>query len=570
MWPPVQQLRLKLRRGHRGVLSFDQSMRESGGPAGAIDRGIVVVPTRQIVGSVSRHQNLRSDFFYRTGEAMTQRFRRIGEAMQAGRVLPPVVLYKLQRHDPSGRSEERTEYYVVDGHHRVAMARKLGQEYLDAYVTEYISRDTQLAHMLRRTQLLRDAPAEDLAELWKRLSERQVRPDEIICRRGEPGDNFYMIRSGTVEVRLGVGPRGIALYQLYAGASFGEMALLTDEPRSADVVAIEQTSLWVLARSDFDALLNRSVPLLKALNRTLAERIMMTTAVVEQVQLATDSNETRGVRYGQYRVVAQVGAGGMSVVYSAVRESDGMAVALKVLPTSWGAARELRERLRREAAILQELCHPGVVRVLEVGSVSDSLGGGTFIAMEWLPDALDRVLSAQYPQPLEWRLAVRIAIEIAHALSVVHAAGLIHRDVKPSNILLRADGSAVLSDFGLAAALVDLAAERRLTPPNVLLGTADYLAPEAIAGSAVDGRADLYSLGVVLYQMVSGVVPFAGREPASTLRAHLEEVPPALPTHVPEPVRAAVARALAKRPEERFPSASAMAESLREVALPTT
>ncbi len=292
----------------------------------------------------------------------------------------------------------------------------------------------------------------------------------------------------------------------------------------------------------------------------------MTTAVVEQVHLAAAENDARGLRYGQYRVVAQLGAGGMSVVYSAARDSDNVVVALKVLPTSWGSARELRARLQREASILQELHHPGVVRVLEIGSVSNTLGGGTFIAMEWLPDALDRVLSAQYPRPLECKAAVRIAAEIADALAVVHAAGLIHRDVKPSNILLRSNGAAVLSDFGLAAALADLAAERRLTPPDVLLGTADYLAPEAIAGSAVDGRADLYSLGVVLYQMLCGIVPFAGRAPASTLRAHLEESPPPLPTTVPEAVRAIVARALVKHPEERFPSALAMAESLRQAA----
>jgi serine/threonine protein kinase len=136
--------------------------------------------------------------------------------------------------------------------------------------------------------------------------------------------------------------------------------------------------------------------------------------------------------------------------------------------------------------------------------------------------------------------------------------------VKPSNILLRADGSPVLTDFGLAVALAEVARVRRLTPSNVIVGTADYLSPEQIAGGMVDGRADIYSLGVVLYEMLSGYVPFAGRDPMDTLKAHLEEPPPALPEDVPIGARAIVDKALKKRPDERFPSAAEMKAALDE------
>src|SRR5262249_25784709 len=233
-----------------------------------------------------------------------------------------------------------------------------------------------------------------------------------------------------------------------------------------------------------------------------------------------------------------------------------------VLPARWGAAPELRARLRREAELLQTLRHPGIVRVMEVGEVDARLGGGTFIAMEWVPDALDRLLYARYPVPLEQAAAVRIASGVAEALAAVHAAGLVHRDVKPSNILLRTSGEPVLTDFGVAAMVQDAVSGRRLTPPNVLMGTADYLAPEVIGGGTVDARADVYALGIVLYEMLTGLVPFAGRDPIQMLRAHCEESIPPLPVEVRGAVREIVERALQREPQARFPSASELSAEL--------
>ena len=125
-------------RPHRGVKQFDHELKSAGDLTGRADLGHRTVDVNQIVGSVSRWQNLRSDFFYRTGEAMTARFVRIGQAMREGKILPPLELYKLKRRGPAGQvRSDASEYYVVDGHHRVAMARKLGQDYLDARVVEY-------------------------------------------------------------------------------------------------------------------------------------------------------------------------------------------------------------------------------------------------------------------------------------------------------------------------------------------------------------------------------------------------------------------------------------------------
>ena len=268
-----------------------------------------------------------------------------------------------------------------------------------------------------------------------------------------------------------------------------------------------------------------------------------------------------GQSLNHYRILRPLGAGGMGEVYEAEDTKLGRRVALKVLPAAWGAAPELRARLEREAAVLGRISHPNVVRVLAVGTVEARLGGGCYIALEWLPHALDKLLRAQYPEPLAPARARGIARDVAGGLEAVHREGLVHRDVKPSNVLLRADGQPVLSDFGLARVAAGDGLER-LTPSHLVVGTADYLAPEVTTGLPADARSDVYALGVTLYELLAGYVPFAGADPLETLRAHQERDPPPLPEAVPRPLRAVVGRALAKDPELRFQSAGAMARAL--------
>lgn len=424
----------------------------------------------------------------------------------------------------------------------------------------------RLAHALRAVSLFRDLPAVDLLAIWRRLDEVEAPAGAVICRRDEPGDHFYVVQSGLLEVRLGLEASGLVVRHLRPGDVLGEMALLTGAPRSADVVALEDSVLWALARHDFEALLARGPSLARAFNRALAQRVAQLTRMLEEREVGA-ARGVSGLRFGPYQVVEQIGVGGMAVVYSAVHVSTKTAAALKVLPAAWGTAPELRERLAREAAALQRLRHPHVIRLFEVGAVEARLGGGCYLAMEWLPHGLDRLLRARYPDPLDLPMALGLARDVAGALAAVHDAGLIHRDVKPSNILLRADGAPVLTDFGLVAAQVASPESRRLTPSNVFVGTADYLAPEQITGAPVDGRADVYALGVVLYEMLTGYVPFAGRDPLEALRAHVEEEPPPLPPSVPDLARAIVEGALRKNADDRYQSA-ALARAL-SVALGT-
>ena len=355
----------------------------------------------------------------------------------------------------------------------------------------------RLAHALRAVPFFRDLPAAELTAIWDCLLEVQAPAGAVLCRRGEPGDRFYVVQAGELEARLGLGPQGVALRRLGPGDVVGEMALLTGQPRSADVVALTDAVLWALTRADFEAFTATSVPLLRALNRALVDRLLLNTLLLEERDYGPGA-VVAGLRFGPYRAVEQIGAGGMGAVFSAVHAASEEAAAVKVLPVAWGADPELRARLEREAEALRRIDHPNVVTVLEVGEVEARSGGGTYLAMEYLPHALDRVLRARYPEPLPRPSALALARGIAAGLGAVHAAGLVHRDVKPSNVLLRQDGTPVLIDFGLVTVLAEVARERRLTAPNVIPGSADYMSPEQVAGSPLDGRSDLYSLGIVL------------------------------------------------------------------------
>ena len=261
---------------------------------------------------------------------------------------------------------------------------------------------------------------------------------------------------------------------------------------------------------------------------------------------------------GPYRLEALLGSGGIGAVYRA-RAANGDLVALKVLTPPPGASGELLARFEREARTAARLNHPGIVRVLNVGRA----GPYAFMAMMLVAG---RSLAEHLIEVtrLDQADAADIAWQMADALDYAHCQGVIHRDVKPSNILLTDDGSALLTDFGVALALDDPA----LTQPGRTVGTPTYMAPEQAAGvSPLDGRADVYSLGVVLYQMVTGRAPFVGNTP-QVLHAHVYDPPPSPSTlaDVSPPLEAIIMQALAKDPTHRFQTGADMAAALARLS----
>lgn len=425
---------------------------------------------------------------------------------------------------------------------------------------------TQLARVLRGVPLFRDLPDRDLADIWRRLVEVRLGAGAMVCSRGEPGGRFYVVKEGEAEVSLGLGPGGLSIRRLGAGDFFGEMALLTDDPRSADVTVVQDTVLWALDREDFEVLTHRSPSLLRALNRALCRRLAQATLALEERQTEMDAGGSAdtvgGLRFGSYSAIEQIGAGGMGVVYSAVHRQNGTAAAVKILPPAWGDVPELQLRLRREAEVLHRLCHPNVIHVLEMGEVEQRFGGGCYLAMEWLPHSLDRVLRVSGADGVPVEQALALVQGIAEGLHAVHAAGLVHRDVKTSNILLRADGTPALIDFGLVGSTSQAGRASRLTPDNVIVATAAYASPEQVRGEVVDARSDLYSLGVVFYELLTGALPFAEYDPLATLQAHCQQAPPPLPVAMPPEVCTITERLLAKQPEDRYPSAAHLVQTL--------
>ena len=262
-----------------------------------------------------------------------------------------------------------------------------------------------------------------------------------------------------------------------------------------------------------------------------------------------------GDAFGEYVVDEQLGQGGMGIVFRAIRE-DGAVVALKVLKPGLVRDEKVLRRFAREARAAASVDHPQLIDVIEAGDVD----GTSFLAMRYVAGkSLDDRIRDHGPLPLEDM--TRIVAEIASALDALHAAGLVHRDVKPSNILLDAERGALLTDFGLA--------KRRdysmLTAPGQMLGTLDYIAPEMLRGDEPGPSADLDALGCVVFECLAGKPPFGGLSMFEVGMAHLGDVPAdpcAGRDDAPAQLSECALRALAKEPADRTASATVYAEML--------
>src|SRR5579862_6625062 len=274
--------------------------------------------------------------------------------------------------------------------------------------------------------------------------------------------------------------------------------------------------------------------------------------------------ETSAVKkFGRYEVLAELGRGAMGVVYKARDPQIDRLVAVKTV-SLWGEQREdeqeFRLRFLNEAQAAGRLNHPGIVSVFDVGEGPDNRD--PYIVLEYVSgESLARVLARE--KKLALAQALKLAEEIADALDYAHAQGVVHRDVKPANIMITEDGHAKIADFGIAK--LNLA---HFTLPGRVLGTPAYMAPEQLSGEGCDGRSDVFSLGVILYAMTVGHSPFQG-DSATTVCfkvANREPVPAsALDLNLPRELDAIIARAMAKDPQERYQRGSEFAEALRQL-----
>lgn len=264
----------------------------------------------------------------------------------------------------------------------------------------------------------------------------------------------------------------------------------------------------------------------------------------------------------RYDIVRPLGSGGMGEVYLARDRTLGRDVALKILRSQFAGDRESAERFKREALSAARLSHPSIVQVYDRGDTED---GSSYIAMEFVPGGTlkERITEEG---PLDARLAASYGYQVADALGAAHAKGIVHRDIKPQNVLITAPGQAKVADFGIARAAS--AAGDAHTQTGTVMGTAGYMSPEQALGLPATPKSDLYSLGIVLYETVTGVLPFTADNPIAVSMKHVNEAPrppKELNPAVPEGMNAVIMKLLSKDPEDRYPDAEALAEDLWRV-----
>jgi eukaryotic-like serine/threonine-protein kinase len=338
--------------------------------------------------------------------------------------------------------------------------------------------------------------------------------------------------------------------------------------------APEERTAFVSAACGVDDSLRREVEALLAADGAAESFIEAPAYAVAAPLLVGGEHDASlvGQHLGHYRIVARLGKGGMGEVYRATDTHLHREVALKVLPADFAQDADRLRRFAQEARAASALNHPNIITIHEIGEAA----GTHYIVTEYVAgETLRQRLAGAPQQKLEPQEAVELATQIAAALTAAHAAGIAHRDIKPENVMLRPDGLVKVLDFGLAkltegrAPTVDSQAAtvaKLSTETGIVLGTVNYMSPEQARGQKVDHRTDIFSLGVMLYEMLAGQRPFAGATASEIIAAVLRDEPPPLSAQLPNcPVRLEqlVTQCLAKSPAQRWQSAAELSAELK-------
>jgi len=274
------------------------------------------------------------------------------------------------------------------------------------------------------------------------------------------------------------------------------------------------------------------------------------------------------MNYGRYEIQKELGKGAMGVVYQAHDPQIDRMVALKVLRQDRVAGEDFVRRFLKEAQAIGRLTHPNIVTVYDVGEDQDTI----YIAMEFLDGQTMNEIFRETQPDLE--KIIDIGAKVANALDYSHKRGIIHRDIKPSNIMLTQDGQVKITDFGVAR--IENPDAPQMTQSGEILGTPNYMSPEQVKGETVDGRSDLYSLGIILYELSTGRRPYGGKNLASIFNAILQEEPvspmdvePFVSRGLPSTLSTVLLKSIEKNPEARFQTGGAMAEALSACLAPS-
>ncbi len=385
--------------------------------------------------------------------------------------------------------------------------------------------------VLRTTPGFSALDQDELARLADRASLARWEDGEAILRNGAPSDSMHVLVSGAARVPLGGDGDAARSVRLEAGAVFGEIGMLSGDPRTADVFAIGPCSSLVLRRDDVEPLLWDHPRLAR----------LLTSLVRQRLQRSGDLN-----RVGKYRLLRQIGKGASSDVFEGLHEGLGRIVALKMLSHTMAYDRPLQARFVNEARIIASLEHPNIVRVYD----TEAAYATHFIVMERLQGSDLRGLLAERGRLTAQEVAPLLG-QAAAALAFAHGQGVVHGDVKPANCGVGTTGQLKLMDFGLATR-VDGAGSAG--GGDLIVGTPRYMAPELVTGARADSRSDVYALGVMGFELLAGRPPFEGTVPDEVMHAHVHASPPDVADDVagvPVGLADFVRAALSKDPRER-------------------
>ncbi len=402
-----------------------------------------------------------------------------------------------------------------------------------------------VATFLKQVPVFQGLSQESAERLAQETLDQSFSAGTLIVRRGTPGDCMYLLVDGKVQVPVfDHDGRQLFVAQLGSNQRFGEGALLTGEARNAGVIAVAGCRCLVFPRDAVDRLIRRHADVAQFLTAILGERLVR-------------SGTIRHV--GKYRLLGEVGHGGMAIVYDGIHPSLDRAVAIKMLSHRVAYRPRFRARFQNEARIISRLQHPNIVEIYDTEDAYATF----FIIMERLSGKpLDVILESG--KRFTFAQVRNVVRQLASALQFAHQHGVVHRDLKPSNIVLSPEGKVKLTDFGLAIEISSARGEPDEELP--FSGAAAYMAPEQITGEAVDARTDVYSLGIVAYQMLTGSQPFEGpmHEVRNIQRTASVPSPRTIDPRVPDDLDELVRRATAKAPADRFQSCGEVLRLLSE------
>jgi CRP-like cAMP-binding protein len=404
-----------------------------------------------------------------------------------------------------------------------------GHESTDDTVDAPVS---EVSTFLARLRPFKKLDKEVLTLIRSSMSDRRFEQGELLMKQGEPGTSLMVVADGDVEIGVDEEGSHHVLKRAHAGEVLGEMALLTNEPRSASVRAVSPVRAWVLPAERFHELAARHPRISVLLTLLLSSRLGR-----------LEHDALTGKIFHGYRIKRRLGRGGMSVVYEAEDADSGRPVALKMMSHRLLYDPVAMQRFKREADIIASFDHPNIAKMYGRFEAFRT----SFIVMEFCEGiSIDDAITARGKLPES--VTRNVLGQLAAAVAYAHEAGIVHHDIKPSNVMVTREGSVKLMDFGVAQRVEAEPAARGL------LGTPRYMAPEQMSGVAAGTKTDLFALGLVTFEMLSGE-PLFKSDDIWSLRSEVVKCrTPDLATTLPEvspEVRRVLRRLLFREPEER-------------------